>query len=1205
MNLLKRIGLSVPIALACLTASAQETRALVVVNDNSLDSQLVGLDYQDKRNIPDDHVVHVLSPTDYFISTADFFSLRDQILRYGLCPLVPADKRPADCADPNKPIYTADNVKVLTDNAPVSYIVLTRGVPSRFRAPDGDGQHASVDAYLHFWLSRYFDETTDPNLGSFTERAQAYGITMSIGQVSTGNIEGKLRPVVPAVDREYVVGRLDAGDLTSTRRMTARAIAAESNGIFGKIYTNLGKASGSYQRGPGFGYVNAAGIKVGYDDRYTLSMFGEARTECASLSTNYMAVIEDPLTGVVPATGVTPGDCRVKFASGYGEPGDAVFRPWDLPPGVAGSRQPLVDNALVYFGFLDGQNFGDGSRLKNWRRNAQCSNVVCDTAADPASCRNASTDVLRVLDTSCAGLPDGALSFNYRSYTAALMGLWPKGWGPISPESSVEIPMLPNKSVGRLVFRSPDEAFIAPRCWRYGADRVLHMDEACYSSRILGVQQSIYVGAQAAPSYTLSFQVSSAQQRQPSRIQAGLHWLSDKVGGVCPSGWSEWDSNTCSIWDAKTFDLDGASELRTATLVFQGPQGVTLRNGNVDLIFSAPDASYFPTNGQLPIQARAVTLTAVSMVAAGSAQNLVINGSFNDADQLNGQTGDFNLAATYLGRLGGTAYWGSVGHHQTAGAAFADNETRILHDLLRGMPLGDAVWLRSGATGILYGDPLYNPTSVQLTSPGLDVSGRVYTGQTVRVRGLAINGENSSATTTLWLCPSHDRVDCDLNQRWTNLTTGVKSVGGYLVGGLPANETLFPKYGAYSLRLSAAFQHPTSGETITMNDFANLIYGYLESELPHPTYSVGGTVLDGSGMPVRAATVVALDSKGAQAASLMTSTDGAYSLSLAPGQYVVKASATGYAPSANAPQLSVSVVDAGVAHADLVLTAQAAMVVGQATWTDNGLVRPVAGLRVVATQNGVVKSYARTTTNGRYVLSGLVSGAYTISVDAATKVYANGGPYAVGWTSAANAINLSTTTQTVNLPLTPATGAWVAGFVKQPNGQASSGDIVTVLDCTNGLSYFGWTNTDGHFRVNALPTTGSSASADCPAGKVAVSIDNEPVSPGVGQTLAATLVPLNTTASALKMTSTVLVDTSTYTVRGFMLSATTGLGQANVTVKIVNAATGQSWTAVTDATGYYVINGVLNGTNTLTTADAKASRTITVKGDLIDANLSW
>lgn len=1204
MNLLKRIGLSVPIALACLTASAQETRALVVVNDNSLDSQLIGIDYQDKRNIPDDHVVHVLSPTDYFISTADFFSLRDQILRNGICPLVPVDKRPADCADPSKPIYTPENVKALTDNAPVSYIVLTRGVPARFRAPDGDNQHASVDGYLHYWLARYFDDTSDPSLGSFTERAQAYGITASMTQIATGNIESKLRAVVPAIDREYVIGRLDAGDLSATRRMTARTMKAESDGVYGKIYTNLGKALGGYLRGPGFGYVNDAGTKTGYDDRYTLSMFGEARTECASLSTNYMAVIEDPNTGVVPAAGVTPGYCRVKFASGYGELGDSQFRPWDLAPGVPGSRQPLVDNALVYFGYLDGQNFGDGNRLKNWRRNDQCSNVVCDSAADPAACRSASADVLRVLDTSCVGLPDGAFSYNYRSYTASLMGLWPKGWGPISPETSVEIPMLPSKSVGSLVFRSPDEAIFSPRCWRYGADRTLSMDEACYSTRTLGVQQSIYVGTQAASSYTLTFQVASAQQRQASRIQAGLHWLTDKVGGVCPSGWNEWDTNTCSIWDAKTFDLDGTGQLRTATLVFQGPQGVALRNGNVDLIFSAPDAVYFPTNGQIAIQARSVTLTGVSMTAAGSAKNLVINGSFNDADQFNGQNGDYNLAASYLGRLGGTAYWGSVGHHQTAGHAFSNEETRILHDLLRGVPLGDAVWLRGGgASGILYGDPLFNPVSVQLATLGLDATGRFYKGQTLRLRGLAFNGTNGVATSTLWLCPSHDRVDCDLNQRWTSLP--VNTSGGYLITSIPVTDTLFPKYGAYSVRLSVAFQHPTSGETITINDFANLIYGYLESELPHPVYSVTGTVLDGSGMPVRTATVVALDSKGAQAGSWTTNTDGSYLLSLAPGQYVLKASAAGYTPSPNAPQLSVSVVDAAVAHADLVLAAQAAMVSGQATWTENGVARPVAGLRVVATQNGVVKSFARTTANGRYVLSGLVSGAYTINVDAATKVYANGGPYAVGWTSAANAINLNTASQTVNLPLTPATGAWVAGFVKQPNGQALSGDLVTVLDCTNGVSYFGWTNTDGHFRVNALPTTGNSASADCPAGKVAVSIDNEPVSPGVGQTLAATLVPLNTTASALKMTSTVLVDTSTYKVRGFMLSATTGLGQANVTVKIVNAATGQSWTAVTDATGYYVIEGVLNGTNTLTTADAKATKTITVKGDMVDANLSW
>jgi hypothetical protein len=1201
MKLLKQIGLSVPIVLGCLTASAQETRALVVVNDNSLESQLVGYDYQQRRNVPDDHVVHVLSPTDYFISTADFFSLRDQILRFGICPLVPADKRPADCADPSKPIYTPENIQALTDNAPVSYIVLTRGVPTRFQPPHGGNQSPSVDAYLHYWLARYFDDTSDPDLNSFVERAEAYGITTTMAHVTTDNIRTRLRPVVPAVDREYVIGRLDALDLISAKRLTARAMRAEADGIYGKVYHTLGKAHGGFMRGPGFGYVGSTGLAVSYDDRYTLSMLGESRTECASLSTNYMAVLEDPSSGVVPAAGVTPGSCLVKFSNGYFEPGEGA--PVDRAPGTSGSRQPSVDNALVYFGYLDGQNFGDGERLKNWRRNDQCSNVVCDAAADPTACRNASTDVLRVLDTSCVGVPDGALSYNYRSYTASLMGLWPKGWTPHNPEAAIEIPMLPSKSVGRLVFRSPDEAYITPQCWRYGADRLLHLDDACYSTRVLGVQQSVYVGSQAAAAYTLSFQVSSAYQRQASRIQAGLLWRISRTGDTCPTGWNLWADYDCAIWDAKTFDLDGSGELRTATMVFQGPQGVTLRNGVVDLIFSAPDANYFPTNGQIPIQARSVTLTGVSMTAAGSAQNLVINGSFNDADQFNGQTGDYNVAATYLGRLGGTAYWGSVGHHQTGGASFADNETRIFYELLHGVPLGDAVWLRGGgASGILYGDPLYNPASVQLFTPGVDASGRFYKSTPLRVRGLAYNGENSS-TTSLWLCPSHDLADCDLSQRWSSVPVS-KSIGGYLLTGITVTDALFPKYGAYSLRLTSVTQHPTSGESITINDFANLIYGYLESELPHPLYSVAGLIVDANGIPVRGALVVAVDSQGAQVASLRTSTSGEYSFSLAPGQYVVTASATGFVPSSAAPQLNVSVVDTAVSHADLVLVAQAAMVSGRATWTDNGVARPVAGVRVVATQNGVIQSYARTTADGRYALSGLTTGAYSIGIDA-TKLYAAGGPYAVGWMASATSINMGSSNQTIDLSLTPAAGAWVAGFIKQPNGQAYAGDVVDVVNCVDGQTYFAWTNVDGHFRVSALPTTGSSATASCPAGQAAVLVEASPFSPGFAQQLSATLVSVNATASPMTMTQTAIVDSSTYSVRGFMLSASTGVGQGNVTVKLINQATGQALTAVSDSSGYYVIANVLNGANTLTTADGKASRVITVKGDMIDANLSW
>src|SRR5262249_14004608 len=157
---------------------------------------------------------------------------RDQILRFGICPTVPASSRPAACADASLPMYTAANMASLTAATTVKYVVTTRGIPVLVSVDNSSlyspGEATSVDNYLRFWLARYI--TQDTTL-SFGERNQAIGFN---GYSYTLNLIRQLiwRTIIPATDREYIIGRIDNIDLAGAKSLIDRAINAEAAGIY-------------------------------------------------------------------------------------------------------------------------------------------------------------------------------------------------------------------------------------------------------------------------------------------------------------------------------------------------------------------------------------------------------------------------------------------------------------------------------------------------------------------------------------------------------------------------------------------------------------------------------------------------------------------------------------------------------------------------------------------------------------------------------------------------------------------------------------------------------------------------------------------------------------------------------------------------------------------------------------------------------------
>ena len=211
-----------------------------------------------------------------------------------------------------------------------------------------------------------------------------------------------------------------------------------------------------------------------------------------------------------------------------------------------------------------------------------------------------------------------------------------------------------------------------------------------------------------------------------------------------------------------------------------------------------------------------IDVVSVQEIAAGL--ELVSNGSFSQGHR---QAASGDHAATFLNRLGGVAAWGSVGHHQSGGAAFAFNGLESMTYFLRGLPLGDAVWFNeSNNSGILYGDPLYSPVAVRLNpvnSTGILSSSTVRT--PVDLFGSAVNGRDPTQVSTTYridACPGNDFYACDQAQSWQ--PTGISGTGGSENTLLGTLDTANIAAGYYTFRLQVTSLH-TSGRSQTVNDY--------------------------------------------------------------------------------------------------------------------------------------------------------------------------------------------------------------------------------------------------------------------------------------------------------------------------------------------------------------------------------------------------
>jgi len=755
---------------------------LIIVNDNSIDSPQIGRYYAQQRGINPANIVHIKVPDSVFINWDDFRSLRDQIIRFmqtrmqtrmqdrmeqdelNLTPLL--------CSDGEPPYYCPAAMDQLRAHSRIRYLVTTRGVPTRMMVAGSTLSFASaptsVDNYLKYWLLNYFPD--DVKL-DFPQREIAFGNGDS------------MRTIIPAVDRELIVGRIDGLNLKSAMAQIDRTVNAENTGIYGRWYGSTkfwrwqNKGAGGMRIYPALG-----SILSGW--RYGLGQWREERRECV----DYLS-----FSGF-SAQGKAPAYCRIQFNDDFNPATQTTLGIAYPAPGNSRSRLPRVVDALGYQGWLDGQaTLGSFDALLNWRKNDQCSVTLCKDSPDPVACKARSTDIFSELNTDCVGVAEGFMAYNHSSYPVSYLAVWPTGWsGPASgdvfqlafPEVRTDSGFDDNYS---LWFRNTDQV-ANPLCYS-ASDFTVPASRPCKAMRRLQLRQRIQLAA--TPIDVNNTDVNSPDINNPDinnsvTYQVSLNYQTRAFDALTLNTSTplrvrllvrETGAGSTTIdYGLKTLAnmAAGDSGWRAASVQFTLDPARHSANSydRIELVFDT--ANTF--SGELGIDVVSVVqlnMIQRDMVQRGIGTELLLNGSFADGHRTV-SAGDH--AANFLNRLNGVAVWGSVGHHQSGGCAFCFNGLEIMAYFLRGLPLGDAVWFdESNNSGILYGDPLYSPVAVRLNPPDR----RALQKGSVDLYGSTVNGRDPLQVNTSYrvdICAAGDFYVCDQAQSWQ--ATAIRGVGG-------------------------------------------------------------------------------------------------------------------------------------------------------------------------------------------------------------------------------------------------------------------------------------------------------------------------------------------------------------------------------------------------------------------------------------------
>ena len=956
---------------------------LVIVNDNSIDSCEVGRHYAESRHIGKNRIAHVLAHPSFFTNWDDFRNLRDQIIKFMQENTLPANVTPVTCLDGEPPYYCEASVKQLRDSSSIKYIVTTKGIPTRTPV-DGSQLNfktapTSVDNYLRHWLVNYYSED---KIFSSVARAKEFG-------------DGRgMRIVEPAIDKELIIGRIDGITLESANRLVDRAISAEQNGVFGKLY-------GDKSFGRWWDYAQNKNIygSSGTAWRYQHGIFGEYLSTSSSgirqtTDSNCVDYLDFDLS---TEAGKSPSHCVVRLTAAGA----------DIPARVS-SRVPDPHAGLVYLGSLDGQvttgTTGSFNDFLNWKRVETCSDApLCKDTIDPAACRAASTDVFKEINTDCVGVADGFIGYNFQSFPVSYLTIWPTSWyhsasnrgdhwtADVSGggERVLSFPQIvSDDSVdgdGYSLWVKSSEQIINPQCYK---DKSFSNTESCVEENLMRIANRISFSSQnfnstVPQTYRVSLKVKANKLDRLTTLKTQV--LVHETGGrgfqvdygvinfTLPGDVNPFQIPTGN--SADWLELEAIFTIDPALHEQMRQNCLTGLTNNDKKCKEYVDNTYLnsPWDGRfdgikIRIESEGVYSGGIGiddvrlLETTQGASVLVDNASFSGGHE---QVAVGDHAANFLNRLNGVAFWGSVGHHESSGYSFSSHPMETLIYFLRGLPLGDSVWFaEKHNNGILYGDPLYSPVAIRFNYTADETDGFT---TTLQLSGDTINGRDAESVSTTYeidYCNGNDFYVCDQNSSW--LTTGLSGEGGQLNQTFGIWDATALPFGDYTLRLKVTSHNSNNLKTQSFYDYYSVTKrGAI----------LDGTINDINGQPVVGVQVMVADNYQFRV-DLTTDMYGYYRLENVPNQtYIVYPTRTGYQFSPVEGNIFTNINNNSDVTKNFIATAQDYSISG---FIHNANGMPMQGVNVMINDNNNFVSTTSTNANGFYQQAGLSNTLYIV-----------------------------------------------------------------------------------------------------------------------------------------------------------------------------------------------------------------------------------
>lgn len=715
--------------------------ALVLYNVNAEpDSKLIAAHYALARSIPDTHLCGIEVPVGHYASVDHLLGARRTIVEECLCELIPLAVRPQPC--------DTANIDAVRAQSKITHLVFTRGIPARLYGTPWPTDHhePSFDFYLSHLIYRNDDIFAAGTTGAVTSDYLTPELDL---QAATFQILSA-PPLDPAQHRDLAYGRIEAIDLDRTLALIERTVAAEALGLGGNFLHEKDNASAAFFRDLTASHAPECTSYITHEP----FLFGTPESSwppslCRAGTTNVKADGPDPTkTSDDPISGVIPGSLR--------------------------STIPQAVDVSVMIGTVPTPNsmsgFNNFGVVTNWRRSeAQCTPLCEDhaTQAERDACTQASTDWFRELDTSCVGAGRGLIGHQVRSYPVQYYGFFPPDWDTYQVGSAEKV---------------------APRVLSGGAwqdtvftdDVYLHFGSSTAEAPDLA-QCTLEDGSVEPCPERLAIRLEHTLDVDPPLPVVGTREILLRLhhrGAASPGGQLvvdlALDDGAAGVTKQAVLAMDAArDDWETSELSFVVSDAELASIAQLDLQFATT-----LDDGLVGY----LDLDGLELVDAATGMQLldVQTGSFSAPAQDRTHPGDW--AATAIDRLGAIAWWGSSSHHLTLGWAFRE-EQRFNGAFFMGRTLGESLLLTgSGASGIIYGDPLYRPSAVRIHLPGWDFygapPGAVVTSADLPGAGTVLlnvlHGTANLATVSWSLasCPSVDRAACDAGGLWTERLTG-------------------------------------------------------------------------------------------------------------------------------------------------------------------------------------------------------------------------------------------------------------------------------------------------------------------------------------------------------------------------------------------------------------------------------------------------